>query len=78
MKILTEKRTDAPGEPWPLEWGDEILSRLSQELENKKEIKKELEHIRQVYSLPEILRQYRSGAYDAELLLQHTLKHLVK
>lgn len=78
MQILTEKRTDAPGEPWPLEWGDEILSRLSQELENKKEIKEELGHIRQVYSVPEILRQYRSGTYNAELLLQHTLKHLVK
>jgi hypothetical protein len=78
MKILTEKRTDAPGEPWPLEWGDEILLRLSQELANKKEIKRELAHIEKVYGVPEILRQYRSGAYNAELLLQHTLKHLVK
>jgi hypothetical protein len=78
MQILTEKRNSEPVEPWPLEWGDEILSSLSQELENKKEIKEELGHIRQVYSLPEILRQYRSGAYNAELLLQHTLKHLVK
>jgi hypothetical protein len=78
MQILTEKRTDAPGEPWPLEWGDEILSRLTQELENKKEIKEELSHIQNVYGVPEILRQYRSGAYNAELLLQHTLKHLVK
>jgi hypothetical protein len=65
-------------EPWPLEWGDEILSRLSQGLEDKKEIKKELAHIEKVLSVPEILRQYRSGAYNAELLLQHTLKHLSK
>lgn len=70
--------TSKKNEPWPLEWGDEILARLSQDLEDKREIKKELEHIIKVYSLPEILRQYRSGAYDAELLLQHTLKHLVK
>lgn len=78
MRILTERDSNEPVDPWPLEWGDEILSRLSEELEDKKEIKEELAHIQQVYSLPEILRQYRSGAYDAELLLQHTLKHLVK
>jgi hypothetical protein len=76
MKILTEKRTDAPGEPWPLEWGDEILSRLSQELANKKEIKEELAHIKKPYAVPEIWRQYLSGNYNAELLLQHCLVHL--
>ena len=75
---MNSRRCKMPDKPWPLEWGDEILSRLTQELENKKEIKKELGHIRQVYSLPEILRQYRSGTYNAELLLQHALKHLVK
>ena len=62
--------------PWPLEWGDEILARLATELEDKREIVKELEHIKKPYSVPEILRQYRSGVYEAELLLQHTLKQL--
>ena len=63
-------------EPWPLEWGDEILNDLKGYLENKKEIKEELAHIKKPYCVPEIWRQYLSGSYNAELLLQHCLVHL--
>ena len=58
------------------EEGLEIIARLNNYLENKKAINQELKHIEKVFSFPEILRQYRSGNYNAELLLQHTLKHL--
>jgi|LauGreDrversion4_2_1035121.scaffolds.fasta_scaffold3657176_1 hypothetical protein len=36
----------------------------------------ELSHIKDVYSLEEILKQYNSGNYNSELLLQHSVIHL--
>jgi len=35
-----------------------------------------LSHIKNVYSLEEILKIYDSGNYNSELLLQHSLIHL--
>lgn len=43
-----------------------------------KEIKNELNHIQKPYSLKEILDLYCKGDYNAELLLQHALLHLIK
>ena len=46
--------------------------------EKKKEIRKELSHIKKPYSLKEILDQYSEGDYNTELLLQHALLLLTK
>lgn len=40
------------------------------------QILKELSHIKDVYSLEDILKQYNSGNYNSELLLQHSVIHL--
>ncbi len=58
------------------EEGLEILADLKSYLEDQKRIKQELTHIKRPYCVPEIWRRYLSGTYNAELLLQHTLKHL--
>jgi predicted nuclease with TOPRIM domain len=46
--------------------------------EVKEEVKEELAYIQKPYSLDEILEQYSSGNYNAELLLQHALLLLLK
>jgi hypothetical protein len=56
--------------------GLEILDSLKTYLEDQKQIKQELAHIKKPYCVPEIWRQYLSGNYNAELLLQHCLVHL--
>jgi len=56
--------------------GLEILESLTSYLENQIKIKEELAHIKRPYCVPEIWRQYLSGSYNAELLLQHCLVHL--
>jgi hypothetical protein len=56
--------------------GLDILADLKSYLEDQKQIKEELAHIKKTYCVPEIRRQYLSGSYNAELLLQHALKHL--
>lgn len=56
--------------------GLDILADLKGYLEDQKQIKQELEHIKRPYCVPEIWRQYLSGSYNAELLLQHCLVHL--
>jgi hypothetical protein len=53
-----------------------ILADLETYLQDQKQIKEELAHIYRPYSVPEIWRQYLSGNYNAELLLQHCLVHL--
>ena len=58
------------------EEGLEILASLTSYLEDKKRISEELAHIEKPYSLPDIWRQYLSGNYNAELLLQHCLIHI--
>jgi hypothetical protein len=58
------------------EEGSEILASLTSYLEDQKSIKQELAHIQKPYSLPDIWRQYLSGNYNAELLLQHCLIHI--
>ena len=47
-------------------------------INNIEQVKQELAHIQSPYSLHEILDQYCSGCYNAELLLQHSLKILIK
>jgi len=49
---------------------------MERNLKNKlaKEVNQELTHIQKPYSLEEIHKIYLSGNYNAELLLQHTLK----
>jgi len=42
------------------------------------QVKHELEHIRSPYSLNQILDLYCKGDYNAELLLQHSLRILIK
>lgn len=56
--------------------GLDILADLKSYLEDQKQIKQELAHIKRPYCVPEIWRQYLSGSYNAELLLQHCLVHL--
>ena len=56
--------------------GLEILESLTSYLEDQKQIKQELAHIKRPFSVPEIWRQYLSGNFNAELLLQHCLVHL--
>lgn len=53
---------------------------MERNLVNKlaKEVNQKLTHIQKPYSLEEILKQYSSGNYNAELLLQHTLLLLTK
>ena len=51
---------------------------LQRQMDNVEQIKQELEHIRSPYSLHEILDLYCKGDYNAELLLQHSLKILIK
>jgi hypothetical protein len=58
------------------EEGLKILADLKSYLEDQKLIKQELAHIKKPYAVPEIWRQYLSGNYNAELLLQHCLVHL--
>lgn len=58
--------------------GLEILEDLKSFLVNKAKMKEALAHIKKPYSVSEIRRIYLSGAYDAELLLQHTLLQLEK
>jgi hypothetical protein len=53
-----------------------VLSKT--QVSGNKDITKELAHIKKPYSLEEILKQYSSGNYNAELLLQHTLLLLTK
>ena len=49
---------------------------MERNLMNKltEEVNQELTHIQKPYSLEEIYKKYLSGNYNAELLLQHTLK----
>jgi hypothetical protein len=56
--------------------GLDILADLDSYLKNQKKIKEELAHIKKPYCVPDIWRQYLSGSYNAELLLQHCLTHL--
>ena len=56
----------------------ELLKDLTDYLRDIKTIKQELAHIQKPYSVPEIKKQYVSGSYNAELLLQHCLIHLSK
>lgn len=50
---------------------------LYKQQDNVNQVKQELEHIRSPYSLEEILDLYCKGSYNAELLLQHSLKILI-
>ena len=42
-----------------------------------KQVKEELQHIRSPYTLHQILDLYCKGDYNAELLLQHSLRILI-
>ena len=50
--------------------GIEALAEINK---RQKEIRQQLVHIKNPYSLKEILDQYSEGDYNAELLLQHAL-----
>ena len=63
-------------EPWPLEVGTEILGRMREYLDSLEQIKQEVAHIKKPMSIAEIIRQYASGCYEAELLLQHLMIHI--
>ena len=49
---------------------------LSKQMVNQ--VKEELEHIQSPYTLHQILDLYCKGDYNAELLLQHSLRILIK
>ena len=50
---------------------------LQCQMDNVEQIKQEIAHIRSPYSLHEILDLYCKGDYNAELLLQHSLRILI-
>ena len=50
---------------------------LYKQMLNVNQVKEELEHIRSPYSLNQILDLYCKGDYNAELLLQHSLRILI-
>ena len=72
MQFQTENN-----EPWSLEVGTEILGRLQEYLNSLEQIKQEVAHIQKPMSMPEIIRQYATGCYEAELLLQHAMVHII-
>lgn len=51
---------------------------IAEEKQLNEEINKQLSHIKQPLSTLAIKRIYVSGAYEAEMLLQHTLRNLQK
>jgi hypothetical protein len=59
------------------EEAERFHTNLSKQMSNVKQVKEELEHIRSPYSLNQILDLYCKGDYNAELLLQHSLRILI-
>lgn len=59
------------------EEAERFHTNLSKQMSNVKQVKEELEHIRFPYTLQQILDLYCKGDYNAELLLQHSLKILI-
>ena len=58
------------------EEAERFHTNLSKQMSNVNQVKQELEHIRSPYTLHQILDLYCKGDYNAELLLQHSLKIL--
>jgi cell fate (sporulation/competence/biofilm development) regulator YmcA (YheA/YmcA/DUF963 family) len=71
----TEKN-ETNNKPWPLEVGTEILGRMREYRDGLEQIKQEVAHIKNPMTMPEIIRQYASGCYEAEHLLQHLMIHI--
>ena len=59
------------------EEAERFHTNLSKQMSNVKQVKEELEHIRSPYTLHQILDLYCKGDYNAELLLQHSLRILI-
>ena len=59
------------------EEAERFHTNLSKQMSNVNQVKHELEHIRSPYSLNQILDLYCKGDYNAELLLQHSLRILI-
>ena len=59
------------------EEAERFHTNLSKQMSNVKQVKHELEHIRSPYTLQQILDLYCKGDYNAELLLQHSLRILI-
>ena len=60
------------------EEAERFHTNLSKQMSNVNQVKEELEHIRSPYTLHQILDLYCKGDYNAELLLQHSLRILIK
>lgn len=56
----------------------EASKKINQALEQIEDLRNELKHIQKPYTVLEIIDKYSTGDYNAELLLQHTLLHLIK
>ena len=59
------------------EEAERFHTNLYKQMLNVNQVKEELEHIRSPYSLNQILDLYCKGDYNAELLLQHSLRILI-
>ena len=59
------------------EEAERFHTNLSKQMSNVNQVKHELEHIRSPYTLHQILDLYCKGDYNAELLLQHSLRILI-
>jgi len=64
------EETNSPRYP---QEGKDILDRLTSWIDDLAALEEELSHIQKPYSLGDIMRLYRSGEGNAELLLQHCL-----
>ncbi len=53
------------------------IQSLYKQFDNCEALRKELEHIQKTYTVNEIIDQYVRGDYNAELLLQHCLHHIL-
>jgi hypothetical protein len=53
------------------------IESLYKQFDNCATLRKELEHIQKPYTVNQIIDQYVRGDYNAELLLQHCLHHIL-
>ena len=55
----------------------EASKKINQALDQIEDLRNELKHIQKPYTVLEIIDKYSTGDYNAELLLQHSLRILI-
>ena len=56
----------------------EASVKINRALDQIEDLRNELKHIQKPYTVLEIIDKYSTRDYNAELLLQHALLHLIK